>query len=44
MIHTFVNFKNHKLQCNNKPTKSIKSNNDIKIIHYFVQNMCLYIL
>jgi len=30
MIYTFFNYKNYKVQCNNKPTKSIKSNSDIK--------------
>ncbi len=43
MIYTFFESKNYKVECNNKPTKSIKSNNDIKI-HFSVPNMCLYIL
>ncbi len=42
MIYTFFNYKNYKVQCNNKPTKSIKSNSDIK--KTIAQNMCLYIL
>jgi hypothetical protein len=29
MIYTIFYFKNYKFQCNNKPTKSIKSISDI---------------
>jgi len=40
MIYTFFNLKNYKVQCDNTPTKSIKSNSDILNFNFFVENMC----